>query len=142
MAPSKADDKVAVTAKLLVVLLAFAWGFNWIAAAVALREVSPWSLRFAGSGIGAATLFTAAIITGHDLNVPRGEYVHIMVAGFLNVAAFQILVGLCATERRDLARHHHHLFDADLDHGAQPPRARRTADPDPRHCVRLVRRRH
>ena len=84
---------VAAKAKLLVVLLAFAWGFNWIAAAVALREVSPWSLRFAGSGIGAATLFAAAILTGHNLRVPRGEHVHVMVAGFFNVAAFQILSG-------------------------------------------------
>jgi drug/metabolite transporter (DMT)-like permease len=84
---------VAGTAKLLVVLLAFAWGFNWIAAAVALREVSPWTLRFAGSGIGAFTLFSAAIITGHDLRVPRGEHVHVMVAGFLNVAGFQVLSG-------------------------------------------------
>ena len=42
-------------ARLLVVLLAFAWGFNWIAAAIALHEVPPWSLRFAGAGIGAAT---------------------------------------------------------------------------------------
>ncbi len=48
MAQNKQD--LAATAKLLVVLLAFAWGFNWIAAAVALREISPWSLRFAGSG--------------------------------------------------------------------------------------------
>ena len=83
----------AAKAKLLVVLLAFAWGFNWIAAAVALREVSPWSLRFAGSSIGAATLFAAAILTGHNLRVPRGEHVHVMVAGFFNVAAFQILSG-------------------------------------------------
>ena len=37
-------------------------------------------------------------------------------------------VGLRAIERRDLARHHHHLFDADLDHDAQPSRARRTAE--------------
>jgi drug/metabolite transporter (DMT)-like permease len=80
-------------AKLLVVLLAFAWGFNWIAAAVALHEMTPWSLRFAGSGIGAITLFTAAIVTGHNLRVPRGEYFHVMVAGFFNVAAFQILSG-------------------------------------------------
>ena len=83
----------AGTAKLLVVLLAFAWGLNWIAAAVALREVSPWTLRFAGSGIGAATLFAAAIVTGHRLKVPRGEHLHVMVAGFFNVAAFQILSG-------------------------------------------------
>jgi drug/metabolite transporter (DMT)-like permease len=88
-----AKNDVAATAKLLVVLLAFAWGLNWIAAAVALREISPWSLRVAGSGIGATTLFAAAILTGHNLRVPRGEYVHVMVAGFFNVAAFQILSG-------------------------------------------------
>ena len=86
-------DKAASTAKLLVVLLAFAWGLNWIAAAIALREVSPWSLRFAGSSIGAATLFAAALLTGHNLRVPRGEHIHIMVAGFFNVAGFQILSG-------------------------------------------------
>ncbi len=89
----KTKGDAAATAKLLVVLLAFAWGLNWIAAAVALREVSPWSLRVAGSGIGAATLFLAAIITGNNLKVPRKEYIHVMVAGFLNVAGFQILSG-------------------------------------------------
>jgi len=90
MPESKTTGDAAATAKLLVVVLAFAWGLNWIAAAIALRELSPWSLRVAGSGIGAATLFSAAIITGHNLKVPRGEYIHIMIAGFLNVAAFQI----------------------------------------------------
>ena len=93
MLQTNAKHDVAATARLLVVLLAFAWGLNWIAAAVALREVSPWSLRVAGSGIGAATLFAAAILTGHKLRVPRGEFRHIMVAGFFNVAAFQILSG-------------------------------------------------
>jgi drug/metabolite transporter (DMT)-like permease len=91
MPDQQASDNVTNTAKLLVVLLAFAWGFNWIAAAIALHEVTPWSLRFAGSGIGAVTLFSAALLTGHTLRVPRGEHIHIMVAGFFNVAAFQIL---------------------------------------------------
>lgn len=86
-------SNVAGTARLLVVLLALAWGFNWIAAAVALREISPWSLRVAGAGIGAATLFAAAFITGHRLKVPRGEYIHIMIAGILNVAGFQVFSG-------------------------------------------------
>src|SRR5207342_1033493 len=93
MSKPKTKRDAAATAKLLVVLLAFAWGLNWIAAAVALREVSPWSLRVAGSGIGAATLFAAAVISGHNLKVPRGEYIHIMIAGLLNVASFQILSG-------------------------------------------------
>src|SRR5471030_3256854 len=74
-----AKTNVAATAKLLVVLLAFAWGFNWIAAAVALQELSPWTGRFAGSSIGAATLLAAALLTGHSLKIPRGEYIHIMI---------------------------------------------------------------
>jgi drug/metabolite transporter (DMT)-like permease len=90
--PSVRMNSVSV-AKLLVVLLAFAWGFNWIAAAIALRDVSPWSLRLAGSGIGAVILFSAALVTGHSLRVPRGEHLHVMVAGFFNVAAFQLLSG-------------------------------------------------
>ena len=85
----KAD--VGGTAKLLVVLLAFAWGFNWIAGAVALPHVPPWSLRFAGLAIGTATLFAAAILTGHDLRVARSEWFPVMVAGLFNVAAFNIL---------------------------------------------------
>ncbi|MFI4983361.1 MAG: DMT family transporter, partial [Nevskiales bacterium] len=93
MSHANAKSDVATTAKLLVVLLALAWGFNWIAAAVALREVTPWSLRFAGSSIGAATVFAAAILTGQKLRAPRGAYLHVKVAGFFNVAAFQILSG-------------------------------------------------
>ena len=92
-----ANLDVAGTAKLLVLLLAFAWGFTWIATAIALREITPWSVRFAGSGIGTVTLFVAALLTGHSLKVPRGEHKHIMVAGFLNVAAFQILSAVAQT---------------------------------------------
>jgi len=79
------------SAKLLVVVLGFAWGFNWIGAAVALREVPPWSLRFIGTGIGAATLFAAAYLSGRKLTVALRDLGHIAVAGFLNVAAFNIL---------------------------------------------------
>ena len=48
--------KTALGARLLVLILAFSWGFNWIFIAFALQEVSPWSLRFATTGIGAASL--------------------------------------------------------------------------------------
>jgi drug/metabolite transporter (DMT)-like permease len=92
---SKAAPAVAQagtgSARLLVLLLAFAWGFTWIAAAIALPEVPPWSLRFAGTGIGAFVLLSAALLTGHDLRVPRGERAHVMVASLFNVVAFQVL---------------------------------------------------
>ena len=93
MPDPRAKSADVTTAKLLVVLLAFAWGLNWIAAAIALREVSPWTLRFAGAGIGAITLFAAAFLTGHNMKVPRPEYKHIMFAGLLNVAGFQVFSG-------------------------------------------------
>jgi len=88
---AQASASAAGSARLLVLLLAFAWGLNWIAAAIALPEVPPWSLRFAGSGIGALTLFSAALLTGRNLRVPRSEWLHVMVAGFFNVALFQVL---------------------------------------------------
>ena len=99
-APAKAQagPSAAGSARLLVLLLAFAWGFNWIAAAIALPEVPPWSLRFAGAGIGTVTLFGAALLTGHDLHVPRSERLHVMVAGFFNVALFQVLSAFAQME--------------------------------------------
>lgn len=89
MPPSDVKD-VAVSARMLVVLLAFAWGFSWIATAEALRDVPPWSLRFAGVGIGAVTLVAAARLTGHDLRMPRGEWRHVLVASLFNVVAFNM----------------------------------------------------
>ena len=77
-------------AKLLVLLLAFAWGFNWIAAAFALQEVPPWSLRFVGTGIGAITLVLATWLSGRSFKVPPGAFKHILVAGFFNVSVFNI----------------------------------------------------
>ena len=89
----QARDTAAVTGRdrLLVFLLAFAWGGNWIAGGIALHGATPWTLRFFGSSLAALTLIAAALITGHTLKVPRGQRIHVMVAGFLNVALFQIL---------------------------------------------------
>jgi drug/metabolite transporter (DMT)-like permease len=80
----------AAGAKLLVLLLAFAWGFNWIGAAIALKEVPPWSLRFVGTGIGAVTLIGAALLSGRSLRVPSSQIKHVLIAGFFNVSVFNI----------------------------------------------------
>lgn len=90
--PAKAD--AAGTAKFLVVPLAFAWGFTWIATAVALEEVPLWTLRFVGTGLGAAALFAAAALTGVGLRIPRGERVHVIITGFFNVAMFNVMAAM------------------------------------------------
>src|SRR5262249_50041561 len=80
----------AAGAKLLVLLLAFAWGLNWIFAAFALREVPPWSLRSVGTGIGALTLVIATWLSGRSLRVSPRDFKHVLIAGFFNVAVFNI----------------------------------------------------
>lgn len=87
---SRTADSGAV--RLSVVLLAFAWGFMWMASATALRDIAPWTLRMAGTGLGAATLFIAARTAGYDLTVPRRQRFHVMAGGFFNVGAFHILM--------------------------------------------------
>jgi drug/metabolite transporter (DMT)-like permease len=90
--PSTTSRKpqAATGARLLVLVLALSWGFNWIAAAFALEEVPPWSLRFTTTGIGAAALIVAVYLSGRALRVPPGAFKHIALAGFFNVAVFNI----------------------------------------------------
>ena len=89
--PAQGGTRSADTARLLVVVLGVVWGLLWIASAFALRDIKPWTLRMAGVGIGAATLFIAATAAGFDLYVPSRERIHVMIGGFFNVAAFHIL---------------------------------------------------
>jgi drug/metabolite transporter (DMT)-like permease len=90
--PSTTSHKpqAATGARVLVLVLAFSWGFNWIAAAFALQEVPPWSLRFTTTGIGAVALIAAIYLSGRALRVPPGAFKHIALAGFFNVAVFNI----------------------------------------------------
>ena len=82
--------QAATGARLLVLVLALSWGLNWIAAAFALEEVPPWSLRFTTTAIGAAALIVAVYLSGRALKVPPGAFKHIALAGFFNVAVFNI----------------------------------------------------
>ncbi len=107
-------QETAASAKLMVVIVGLAWGFNWVAARIILEELGPWSLRAVGIGLGTLTLFAAAAIGGISLAVPRGERMKILIAGLFNVAIFNVLLGLRAGLRHHLARHRHRLFDADL----------------------------
>ena len=80
----------ATTAKLLVVVMGFAWGFNWIATRIILSALPPWTMRTLGIGLGDLTLFAAAVITGVSLAVPRGERLKILIAAFFNVGIFNV----------------------------------------------------
>ncbi|MBB5389941.1 MULTISPECIES: DMT family transporter [unclassified Herbaspirillum] len=77
----------------LLVLLGILWGLNWPAVKVSLTGVSPWALRSIGLGAAACTVFALGLLRGSPLAIRSGrERLHIVVAGLLNVALFNILL--------------------------------------------------
>jgi drug/metabolite transporter (DMT)-like permease len=81
------DD--AAAAKLLLVVLSFCWGLSWSAMRIALDELSPWSMRFLGYSIGAATLLALIKLQSRSLAIPRGRaWLHIAIASLFNVVSF------------------------------------------------------
>ena len=79
----------ATTAKLLVLAQSFCWGLSWTAMRVALDEVSPWTMRFLGFSIGAATLIVLLKAQGRSLAIPGGwNLVHVLFSGLILVLSF------------------------------------------------------
>ena len=83
-------DDAAAGAKLMVLVVGLAWGFNWVAGRIILTALPPWAMRTVGIGLGTLTLFAAAAIWRVRLKVPRAEAVKILIAGFFNVAVFNV----------------------------------------------------
>ncbi len=79
-------------ALLLVPLLGLLWGFNWPAVRIALGEIAPWSLRAGGMTFAGLVLVATALVRGTPLFVPRAQWPRLIVAGFLSIAAFNVLL--------------------------------------------------
>jgi len=80
----------AAGAKLMVLGMGFAWGFNWVAARIILQALQPWTLRAVGIGLGCLTLFAAAYVCRVPLKIAPKDRLKVVVAGFFNVAAFGV----------------------------------------------------
>jgi drug/metabolite transporter (DMT)-like permease len=82
--PHGADE--AAKARVMLALLALAWGVSWPVMKIALNEVSVWTLRFAGFSIGAASLFAVIALQGRSFAIPTGPARrHVFVASLFNV---------------------------------------------------------
>jgi drug/metabolite transporter (DMT)-like permease len=88
---SHRSRREGVTAKLLLVALAVAWGVNWPANKIALAEVGPWTFRVVGLAVGALLMLVLSAWRSGRLVLPRGPaWLHLAIAGTLNVGAFAI----------------------------------------------------
>ena len=77
---------------LLVPLLGLLWGFNWPAVRIALTEIAPWTLRAGGMTFAGLVLAAIALARGQSLAVSRRQWFRLAVAGFLSIAAFNVLL--------------------------------------------------
>jgi drug/metabolite transporter (DMT)-like permease len=77
---------------LLVPLLGLLWGFNWPAVRISLTEIAPWTLRAGGMAFAGLALVAIALARGVPLAVPRRQWLRLIVAGFLSIAAFNVLL--------------------------------------------------
>ena len=75
----------------LVVLVGILWGCNWPAGKLALGEITPWTFRLLGLGLGCVALGGLAALRGTRITLPRGRAAwHLIVAGLLNIAGFNL----------------------------------------------------
>jgi drug/metabolite transporter (DMT)-like permease len=83
------DDRYYYAA---VPLLALLWGFNWPAVKIALGEIRPWMLRASGMALGGGCLVVIAALRGQSLTVKKSQWMRLIAAGLLSIAAFNILL--------------------------------------------------
>ena len=82
----------SASARVGLAMVAIIWGLNWPAAKFVLQDLSPWLFRTAGLSVGAVVLMAVARQRGYSLSVKRGRaWMHVAVAGMLNVGGFSIL---------------------------------------------------
>lgn len=76
----------------LIPLLGLLWGFNWPAVRISLGEIAPWTLRAGGMTFAGLVLVAVALARGQSLAVPRAQWPRLVLAGFLSIAAFNVLL--------------------------------------------------
>src|SRR3954464_4789152 len=81
----------------LLLLVALAWGFNWLMLKIALAEMPPLHFRTWCVFGGALGLFAIAAAGRRPLAVPRGQWGRLLAVTLFNVTAWNVLVAYGVT---------------------------------------------
>lgn len=77
----------------MLIGVALAWGCNWPAMKIVVREVPIWQFRAVTGLAAAALLLLLARLAGQTLAVPRRHWAPLVVASLLNVTSWFVLIG-------------------------------------------------
>ena len=73
-------------------LISLLWGMNWPTQALALHEISPWTLRTMTLGGGGLLLLAVSLLRGHSLRIPLREWPRVVLFTLLYIVAQNLLI--------------------------------------------------
>ena len=79
---------------MFLAITSIGWGFNWPVTKYLLSELPPLTLRGTTGVVGASLLAALALARRQSLHVPRELWGRLVLAAFLNVACWMVLMGL------------------------------------------------
>jgi drug/metabolite transporter (DMT)-like permease len=86
--------RIAPAGLMFLAITSVGWGFNWPVTKYLLSELPPLTLRGVTGVIGALLLAAFALIRRENLGVTPGQWPRLVMAAFLNVTGWMVLMGL------------------------------------------------
>src|SRR5712672_3186391 len=91
--PTKARARLAPAGLVFLAITTIGWGFNWPITKYLLGQLPPLTLRGTTGVVGASLLALLAVWRGQNLRVPREFWPRLVLAAFLNVGCWMVLMG-------------------------------------------------
>jgi drug/metabolite transporter (DMT)-like permease len=88
-----AKARIAPAGLLFLAITSIGWGFNWPVTKHLLSQLPPLTLRGTTGVVGASLLALLALARGQNLRVPRELWPRLVLAAFLNVGCWMVLMG-------------------------------------------------
>ena len=88
-----AKARIAPAGLLFLAITSIGWGFNWPVTKHLLSLLPPLTLRGTTGVVGASLLAAIALLRGQNLRVPRELWPRLVLAAFLNVGCWMVLMG-------------------------------------------------
>jgi drug/metabolite transporter (DMT)-like permease len=88
-----AKARIAPAGLFFLAITSIGWGFNWPIVKYLLGLLPPLTLRGTTGVIGAGLLMGLALLRGQSLHVPRPLWPRLVLAAFLNVGCWMVLMG-------------------------------------------------
>ena len=92
--PRRARAHITPAGLMFLAITSVGWGFNWPVTKYLLSELPPLTLRGTTGVVGAGLLALLAVLSRQSLRVPREQWPRLVLAAFLNVACWMVLMGL------------------------------------------------